>query len=242
MSLLLKIKSKLKRISIVYYILSPISRLYYYVFFFYIRNKKFKQKGELILFKAKSALDSIGIHYWLDFGTLLGIYRDNSLLPNDLDIDLGVFLKDYSSEIEKAMKTYGFKLKKEYSIDNKNYGLEQTYELDGVTVDLFYYSYDEQKMWSHVFVNFPGITFKDSIKIKGGLLPIEQYFPKVGFSKLHFKHHNFTIPHPPHEYLSYHYGDDYLTPRFWNYTDLENDNKNAIYLYEKIGIYTNYMN
>jgi hypothetical protein len=241
MGIILKTKKALKNNRFFYVVLSPFAKIYYYVFHFYKRNKRFIQNGETVLLQAKKALDNISIHYWLDFGTLLGVYRDNALLPNDLDIDLGVFLKDYSPEIENTMRKHGFKLVKEYSIDDKRYGLEQTYEFEGVTVDLFYYGFDENRMWSHVFVNHQEMTFNESISKKGGLLPIEQYFPKTGFTQVTFLNNNFNIPDPAHDYLEFHYGKDYRIPRKWNYADIENDNINAIYLHDKLGLYKHYV-
>lgn len=221
-------------------IFTPILKFKHFVFNYYFRNKRFKKNGEVVLLEAKKALDTIDLRFWLDFGTLLGVYRDGKLLSKDLDIDLGVFLKDYSPKIEEAMQRQGFKLISEYEIDNKEYGFEQTYELMGVTVDLFYYSYDNDKMWSHLFVNYPNLTNEESVFIKGGLLPIEQYFPKCNFTEIKFLNNLFVIPKNSDEYLSFHYGEDYKIPRKWNYWDLENDNKNARFLYNKVGIYKLY--
>lgn len=236
MAIISNIKNRIKKNRYVFSVFSPMKKIYNYIFLFYRRNKRFKEKGEQVLLKAKYALESINLHFWVDFGTLLGIYRDNALLPNDLDIDLGVFLKDYSPKIEEAMRKFGFTLLKEYVIDEKKYGLEQTYELNGVTVDLFFYSHNDKQMWSHLFVNFPGMSYKESLLKNGGLLPIEQYFLKTGFASIQFLNVTFTIPDAVHNYLAFHYGKYYKSPRKWNYADLENDNKNAKYLTNKIGI------
>lgn len=229
------LKKIIKENRLLYGFFLPFVNAYRYVFFFYLRNKKFKENGTAVLIAAKNALDSIGLHYWLDFGTLLGVFRDQKLLPNDLDIDLGVFLSDYSAEIERTMFKHGFKLIKEYEIDNKKYGLEQTYERDGVTVDLFYYSYRNDIMYCHCFKNYEGYSFTDSIKIKGGMQPIEQYLPKADFRQMLFEGQYFNVPDDTHYYLVYHYGQDYIIPRKWDYCDLENDNKNAKLLTNKTG-------
>ena len=40
-------------------------------------------------------LNDLGISYWIDQGSLLGIVRQNSFLPWDHDVDLGVWQPDY---------------------------------------------------------------------------------------------------------------------------------------------------
>ena len=235
MSLFLKLRRKIKENKFLFALLSPFVGLNRFIFQYYLKNKRFKNNGEMVLLNAHNALNSINLQHWLDFGTLLGVFRNGALLPNDLDIDLGVFLKDYSPDIEKAMIDYGFVLIHEYEIDGKRYGLEQSYQYKGVKVDLFYYNSNKDYIFTHIFMNFPGMTYNESIKIKGGLLPIENYFPKTGFTQVKFLNTYFTIPSPPEKYLAFHYGEDFMTPRKWDYMDIEKDNKNARYLTDKIG-------
>lgn len=233
-------KNLLKQNKFIYHLLLPLVNSYRYLFHFYFRNKKFRQNGTRVLLKAKMALDHINLHYWLDFGTLLGVYRDQKLLTNDLDLDIGVFLCDYCPEIEETMKKFGFRLIREYIIDDKKSGLQQTFLLDGVSIDLFYYISNGDKMHCHCFTNFRGYSFADSIKVKGGVQPIEQYLPNDGFRKIIFEGGYFNVPDDTHKYLAYHYGEDYMTPRKWDYCDLENDNINAILLNDKLGKVLNY--
>lgn len=233
---LVNFKSFAKKYQFTNYLGRKLLSQYLYIRYFYFRNKKFKKHSNDVLLRAKMALDSCGIEYWLDSGTLLGVIRDNNLLKNDLDIDLGVWLKDYSPLIEQSMLKYGFYKKSFYEIDNKSYGLEETYVFNDVSVDLFYFSSTGNYIYSHVFVPFPGLSYEDSINEKGGLLPIEQYYPNNGVTKIEFLGSSFGIPNLPESYLEYHYGKDFRTPRRWSYDDLTTDNKNAKYLFAKIGI------
>lgn len=43
-----------------------------------------------------SLLISEGIKWWLDFGTLLGYYRENTFIEHDFDIDLAVVYPEYN--------------------------------------------------------------------------------------------------------------------------------------------------
>tara|TARA_B110000008_G_scaffold279890_1_gene329388 strand:+ start:349 stop:1098 length:750 start_codon:yes stop_codon:yes gene_type:complete len=51
---------------------------------------------ESVLIKAAGILDQHKIQHWVTDGTLLGLIRENKILPWDTDIDLAVFKKDVS--------------------------------------------------------------------------------------------------------------------------------------------------
>ena len=55
------------------------------------------------------------INYWVCQGTLLGIIRDESLIPWDPDIDFAILHKNFNEKlIEKIMKKNGFIKKKNF--------------------------------------------------------------------------------------------------------------------------------
>ena len=55
------------------------------------------------------------INYWVCQGTLLGIIRDESLIPWDPDIDFAILQKNFNEKlIEKIMKKNGFIKKKNF--------------------------------------------------------------------------------------------------------------------------------
>ena len=57
-----------------------------------LRKLYFRKEGELLLTKFTEALNSNGIMFWLEFGTLLGYYREHDFISHDCDLDFGVNL------------------------------------------------------------------------------------------------------------------------------------------------------
>lgn len=64
-------------------------------------------------------LNNSNINYWLCHGTLLGIIRDNELIPWDHDIDIAVWKQTGLKEkFKKMMKENDYQLKSKYLIDD----------------------------------------------------------------------------------------------------------------------------
>lgn len=60
-----------------------------------------------------SMLETLGIKYWLDWGTLLGAVRNGKMIPWDFDIDVGIFHKDVKKLLaaEPQVRKDGFEFK-----------------------------------------------------------------------------------------------------------------------------------
>lgn len=116
-----------------------------------LENSNFKKEGDNILKIAHTALSEINLFYWFEFGTLLGVVRDGKLIEHDTDIDIGVFLDDYSIEIERTLIKHGFRKIHRFEIDGGKYGLEESYELNGVSFDIFYFTKSNDGMFCHLF-------------------------------------------------------------------------------------------
>jgi hypothetical protein len=50
-------------------------------------------------------LEKLGVKYWIGQGTLLGFYRDNNFLPNDIDLDINAYT---DKEIYRIIKELPF--------------------------------------------------------------------------------------------------------------------------------------
>lgn len=76
---------------------------------FKTRKKRFLKYGNETLLKVKKALECENLLFWLDYGTLLGAYREHDFIKHDFDLDIGMWLKD-ADAAKQAMIKNGFKL------------------------------------------------------------------------------------------------------------------------------------
>lgn len=94
-----------------------------------IHNKVFKQTVAI--------LTDSHIHYWVTDGSLLGIIRENRLLPWDSDIDFAIWKHEHSKmEIIKLFELHGYKLLK--TLPNMDC---LHFIIDNVQVDIGFYTY-----------------------------------------------------------------------------------------------------
>lgn len=56
------------------------------------------------LLEVRDKFNSFGIDWWIDFGTLLGCYRDGKILDGDSDCDIGFFANDLNLQMLEVLK------------------------------------------------------------------------------------------------------------------------------------------
>ena len=64
-------------------------------------NNKIKYSIECLKL-VTDEFDENNVPYWLDYGTLLGAYRESTLISYDYDMDIGVEIK-YSDKIKSIL-------------------------------------------------------------------------------------------------------------------------------------------
>lgn len=131
--------------------------------------------------------------WWLDFGTLLGFYRDGKIIDWDSDLDIGVLYEDfYKNEIEikKRVQEKGFYFTK---ISNNFYRINFS-STNLLHCDLFLF------------------------KNKNGVLKtaFDEYFSKhdeiFPLNKMVILDKEFNVPHDIEYFLKTRYGDSWKTP------------------------------
>ena len=84
----------------------------------YIKDNS-KEKVDLNFYQIIKILNKFKIKYWICQGTLLGIIRDNQLIPWDPDIDIAIWSGSISKEkIKEIMLSNNFILEEKYLIED----------------------------------------------------------------------------------------------------------------------------
>lgn len=152
---------------------------------------------------------------WLDFGTLLGMYRDNGLIKHDKDMDFGIIIEDYNDfqEKETVLLCNGFKKTRELYYDNEI--MEISYDYNGLNVDFIIYKKDGDYVKS-VVVGYLLDALNRPCKFESSRYAIAF----SGLKEYDVDGIKVKIPVNVHEYLEYQYEKDFLIPnKFYDWRD-----------------------
>ena len=176
-----------------------------------IRALKKERRFKRALSDMKSILDQHEQHFFLVCGTFLGQFRDAKFIPHDVDIDIGVLRKTFDVDLKnKILNTKKFTLVHELG------RLEDSYEISflhvgGARVDIFLYYEISTDYYYHA--TFFGICEEK----EGGFCKLASHIR--GFRDVLFYGENYQAPVNAEEYLVELYGDDFMTPREFDYHD-----------------------
>ena len=179
------------------------------------RSNLLKENFEEILNVVYSS-DLKDYNIWLDFGTLLGYYRENDFISHDLDMDFGVQVSSFEEfeVVEKYLINNGFNRTKEFYFNKKL--VELSYSYKGLNVDFIIYNKENDRVSSD--------TIFFMTNALGNPTRYEVYHYEIPFSGLkgcYFNGIKVKVPENTQEYLRTLYGEDFETPNT-NYNWKEN--------------------
>ena len=172
-------------------------------------------EAERLLNEVTSIFESCEINYWLEGGTLLGIRRENRLLPWDNDLDISI----HESELSKldillsALKKRGFRIRlRKFDKDSKFF---KKGNLRMIKIrNKSFFGLLKGKVCFDVFIKYTheGKTYWE-IDNKTKNVPSKYY---ETFTTKKFKSKEYQIPKLTDDYLTYRYGDWQTPVKIWN--------------------------
>jgi hypothetical protein len=153
-------------------------------------------------------LDQIGIRSFVCYGALLGLVRENRLLPHDDDVDM-LALIDGEAEVEDAFEKVSACLSKEGLRTGRN--TTNTRRLPFITV-----SDPKNPVYLDVFFGWRSKEDGESLclpmqKVQYGVVPFE-YFGEGQTAIFHGA--EVRVPVAPESFLERRYGSDWKTPDY----------------------------
>ena len=148
----------------------------------------------------KSAMASIGVPFFLAYGTLLGIVRDGDLLPHDKDMDVGLAWDVPRNELIKRLITYGFSIPSttlRATEADRAWQISVVHVETGIAIDLFFFKPDGRILLSGF--NHAG-------------QPLLWSFRAFGLQTIPFLGEQWAAPSPPEQFLEDIYGKNWRAP------------------------------
>lgn len=149
--------------------------------------------------------DSLGIDYFICFGTLLGAIREHDFIKHDDDLELGVFSDQYYSQLAWKFAEIGFKKQYRYYITGsqiKNEGFVEKYSNGDIHFDLFVFSRNDKNIWCWSYLRDESNTL-NAIKLQ---------WPNSGLQRISFQGLEVPAPCNPEAFLEALYGKEWSKP------------------------------
>nr|XP_057912802.1 fukutin [Doryrhamphus excisus] len=106
----------------------------------------FRNKAKSLLLLAAQTLTNLHIPFWISSGTCLGWFRQCSIISYSRDVDIGIFISDFRSDIITAFQAAGLSLKHKFGKVEDS--LELSFVRDNVKLDVFFFYQDKDVTWN----------------------------------------------------------------------------------------------
>lgn len=188
-------------------------------------NHNFRKYGLCVFDDFVDKMNQANFRYWPEFGTLLGIYRENDFIPYDDDFDFGAFVEDRDAIYEFLTKN-GYCLKHSFYCPDLNYIKEDTFVKNGIGIDVFYFSQGLNCDCCYTFIPFL-IDKNNHMQYKIKVFS----FAKIALEPIVFKGKTLYIPRDTREHLVVSYGESFMIPDP-NFKSLNNDYIENVFAYQ----------
>jgi phosphorylcholine metabolism protein LicD len=145
------------------------------------------------------------VKYWLQDGTLLGLYRNGNFISHDDDTDIGLFFSDIRNNkgVFNELFNLGFELHKVKG--NLENSLLVTIIRNNTSTDLFFYYTEKNKVYHSSFKILTTDIGKKSLQIN-------YFYDPFNVKETMFLNNKFFVPEDEEKFLLTKYGPNWRTP------------------------------
>ena len=191
--------------------------------------KNFHENALKAFLKVNSITKENKIALWPEFGTLLGIERENGFISHDMDLDFGVFFNQVvQNTIRKEFSKNNFQLLTTTTLKSTNKLIAEKYNFEGVEVDIYYFFEEDGNYINYDLETSSGLSIEEEQGKGSKVVPYKNIFTKFKLKKRFFNDIEILFPENIEQHLTELYGESYLIPDpKWN-----QDKRKARYLVE----------
>ncbi|XP_061732242.1 fukutin isoform X2 [Nerophis ophidion] len=163
----------------------------------------FRNKAKSLLGLAAQTLTRLHVPFWISSGTCLGWFRQCSIISYSRDVDIGIFISDFRSDIITAFQAVGLSLKHKFGKVEDS--LELSFVKDDVKLDIFFFYQERDIIWNG------GTQVKSGRKFK-------YTFPHFSLCWAELAEVKVRVPCQTLDYVAANYGPSWSVPlRTWDW-------------------------
>ncbi|XP_061782818.1 ribitol-5-phosphate transferase FKTN [Nerophis lumbriciformis] len=163
----------------------------------------FRNKAKSLLGLAAQTLTRLHVPFWISSGTCLGWFRQCSIISYSRDVDIGIFISDFRSDIITAFQAVGLSLKHKFGKVEDS--LELSFVKDDVKLDIFFFYQERDIIWNG------GTQVKSGRKFK-------YTFPHFSLCWAELAEVKVRVPCQTLDYVTANYGPSWSVPlRTWDW-------------------------
>jgi hypothetical protein len=191
------------------------------LYFFFVRietrmlerkmRKNFLLYGEECLLQADKAFRSVNARLFINFGTLLGAYREHNFIQHDFDLDVGYMYNEKPENIIELLQKFGFSHKRQFYVKETGLITEDMFEYKGVQIDFFVYFEKGEDFYCYIGRRHETKPAIQANKTDGFPCRLS-YVPATEFQEIDFLEHKFYAPVKAKQWLTDIYGASFMTP------------------------------